>query len=167
MEATVANTPQFSARAVGPIVKTNHLVMEGVVAVFTGLLPRSVLNREGPARLAPHELPPAQVCLTHVDAGTAEPTAKARKNLVPFEVLEKDFEGDIRLWTVTGLRQLDMYRLISDRVKPLQLGEPGRHKVGKSCDVLVRLGSCSKGACFRVLVDVAADEGFDGVLPGN
>eukprot|EP00903_Cladosiphon_okamuranus_P015719 g14509.t1 len=65
-----------------------------------------------------------KVCLTHVDGCTSEPTANAKKNLVPIDVLQKGFEGDIRLWTVAGLRQFDIYRLITDRVKPFQLGEP-------------------------------------------
>lgn len=61
--------------------------------------------------------------------------------MVSCEVIEKDFEGDIRIWTVSGMRQFDMYRLISDRVKPLQLGEPGRQKVGESRDVFSTLWS--------------------------
>lgn len=112
-------------------------MIEGVLAVETGIPPRSMLNREGQAPLAPRNLPSAQVCLTHVDGCTSEPTAKAKKNLAPVEVLEEGFEGDTRLWTVAGLRTFNMYRLISDRVKPLQLGEPGRQKVRKSCDVFV------------------------------
>lgn len=67
----------------------------------------------------------------HVHACTAEPIARAQKNMVPGEVLEARFKGDIRQWTLAGLKQFDMYRLISDLVKPLQLGEPGRQKVGE------------------------------------
>lgn len=52
------------------------------------------------------------------------------KNLVPCERIEQEFEDDVRLWTVAGMRPFNMYRLISDRVQPLQLGEPGRQKVG-------------------------------------
>ncbi|CAM9288476.1 unnamed protein product, partial [Laminaria digitata] len=73
--------------------------------------------------------PLAQVCLDHAEACNAEETAKARQDLVPTETIAAECEDDIRCWTTTGLRQFDMYRLISDRFKPLQLGEPGRQKV--------------------------------------
>ncbi|CAB1099118.1 unnamed protein product [Ectocarpus sp. CCAP 1310/34] len=53
--------------------------------------------------------------------------------MVPGEDLEARFKGDIRRWTLAGLKQFDMYRLISELVKPLQLGEPGRQKVQREC----------------------------------
>lgn len=104
--------------------------MEFVISVVVGLLPRPLVNLKIPARLAPRKCPPAQVCLTHADACRAEPTARATKDLIPCEVLEARFEGDIRQWTLAGLKPFDMDRLISERVKPLQLGARGRQKVG-------------------------------------
>ena len=47
-------------------------------------------------------------------------------------MIEAKCEDDIRRWTTTGLRQFDMYRLISDRFKPVQLGEPERQKVSET-----------------------------------
>lgn len=75
--------------------------------------------------------------LTHVEACTSESTAAAKKNLVPCNVLEEDFKGDIRRWVMAGMRQFDMYRLISARVKPLQLDDTGRQKVGKCRGVVM------------------------------
>ena len=79
----------------------------------------------------------AQVCLTHVDACTAEPAVRAMKNLVSCACIEREFRDDVRVWTVAGMRQFDMYRLISDRVKPLQLGPPGRQKVSGSVPIFI------------------------------
>lgn len=73
----------------------------------------------------------AQVYLTHVDACNTEPAARAAKNVVCCERIQREFEDDVRVWTAAGMRQFDMYRLISDRVKPLQLGQSGRQKVGE------------------------------------
>lgn len=52
-----------------------------------------------------------------------------KRNLVDPETIQKDFSDDIRLWTMSALPPLSMYRLIEKRVKPLELGENGRQKV--------------------------------------
>eukprot|EP00904_Undaria_pinnatifida_P009955 jgi/Undpi1/608/HiC_scaffold_10.g04072.m1 len=70
-----------------------------------------------------------EVCLDHAEACNAEEAANARQDLVPTTTIESECEDDIRDWTTTGLRQFDMYRLVSDRIKPLQLGHPGRQKI--------------------------------------
>ena len=76
--------------------------------------------------------PRAQVCLDHAEACNAEEAANARQDLVPTTTIKSECEDDIRDWTTTGLRQFDMYRLVSDRIKPLQLGDPGRQKVSET-----------------------------------
>lgn len=48
---------------------------------------------------------------------------------------------------MAGVRQYDMYGLISHRVKPLQLVESGRQKVGKSRDVFCPLRSTPRTRC--------------------
>ena len=98
----------------------------------------------------PRKCPSQQVFLTHVDACPAEPMAKATKDLVPCGELQGSFEGDIRHWTLAGLKQFDMDRLISDRVKPLQLGERGRQKVRYWRDGLCE-GVCISGCGFGCL----------------
>ena len=74
--------------------------------------------------------------------------ARATKDLVPCGELEASFEGDIRQWTLAGLKQFDMDRLISDRVKPLQLGERGRQKVSYWRHGLFCEGVCMSGCGF-------------------
>ena len=54
-----------------------------------------------------------------------------------FERIQEEFDSDVRVWTVAGMRQFDMYRLISNRVKPLQLGEPGRQKVDEAVPIFL------------------------------
>eukprot|EP00904_Undaria_pinnatifida_P001742 jgi/Undpi1/11569/HiC_scaffold_30.g13866.m1 len=89
-----------------------------------------------------------KVCLDHAEACNAEETANARQDLVPTERIESECEDDIRDWTTTGLRQFDMYRLVSDRIKPLQLGDPGRQKecdgVWSKIEDLVKGSGCEK-----------------------
>lgn len=70
-----------------------------------------------------------QVCLSHVKECKAVHSTSDKRNLVDPETIQKDFSDDIRLWTMSALPPLSMYRLIEKSVKPLELGENGRQKV--------------------------------------
>lgn len=72
-----------------------------------------------------------QVHLEHSEECTSEETAAARKGFAPPQAIERNCEADIRQWTAAGLRPLDMYRLVANRISPLKLGKPGRQKVSR------------------------------------
>lgn len=65
-----------------------------------------------------------------------EGRAKQRKeeNFIPFDVLERAWEGDITKMTLGSVRPALICRCIADGIKPYKLGQRGRRKVRSFCD---------------------------------
>lgn len=76
---------------------------------------------------------PVQVVLNHQTNPDCEVPKIAERanqeNLIDVNIIQRDWEGQIRTWTSGGVRVLNMHRLVELEIAPLKLGPPGRRKV--------------------------------------
>lgn len=94
-----------------------------------GVVPPRRPNQELPGAFWPLAVG-QQVVLEHNKECNASSRQAAREQCVSTETLERECSGDVRQWTIAGLRKTDMFRLLNARYSPLSLGEEGRRKVG-------------------------------------
>lgn len=54
---------------------------------------------------------------------------RKEEKFIPFDVLERAWEGDITKMTLGGVKPSQICRCIADGIKPYKLGQRGRRKV--------------------------------------